>query len=100
MKNQEKQFLKNSIMKKIIITLLLAAMPFTTFAQDVPFSQFQDTEGIDYVSVNKEMFNMIGKMDASIDGENTEKYLGMLDKLDNLKVFTTSEKKHMKELTS
>lgn len=87
-------------MKKIIITLLLAVMPFVTFAQEVPFSQFQDVEGVDYVSVNKEMFAMIGKMDASIDGGNTEKYLGMLDKLDNLKVFTTDEKKKMKELTS
>lgn len=85
-------------MKKTIITLLLAAMPFVTFAQEVPFSKFEDVEGIDYVAVNKEMFDMLGKMDIAPEGKDTQEYMGMLDKIDNLRVFTTSEKKHRKEL--
>lgn len=85
-------------MKKIIITLLLAALPFAAGAQTA-FDKFQEMEGVDYVAVNKEMFDMLSKMDASIEGEKTEKYMELIDQIDNLRVFTTSERKPRKELT-
>jgi hypothetical protein len=85
-------------MKKIIITLLLAALPVISFAQGTAFSKFQDVEGIEYLAINKDMFSMLGTMATSAGGEKTQKCIDMIDGLDNLRVFTTSERKHRKQI--
>jgi len=80
-------------MKKFIITAVLAAMPFVTFAQTKAFDKFQDVEGISSMTVNKEMFEMLGEVKVS-DDKKTQGYLDMAENIEGLKVFTTKEKKH------
>ncbi len=80
-------------MKKFIITAVLAAMPFVTFAQTKAFDKFQDVEGIETVTVNKAMFEMLG--DVKVTGnDKTQNYLDMAEKMESLKVFSTREQKH------
>lgn len=85
-------------MKKFIITLALAAMPFVTFAQSAAFSKFEDVEGIESITVNKEMFKMFSSIETSAVGEKAESYLDIAEGIDYLKVFTTSEKKYKKQI--
>lgn len=80
-------------MKKFIITAVLAAMPFVTFAQTNAFDKFQDVEGIESITVNKELFKMIGDVKVSGD-EKTQNLIDMAENIEGLKVFSTKEKKH------
>lgn len=85
-------------MKKFIITMALAAMPFLTFAQTNAFSKFDDVEGIQVLNLNKEMFNIIGGLEDSAKDEATKGYLELASKLDNLQMYTTAEKKYRKQI--
>jgi hypothetical protein len=85
-------------MKKFIITLLLAGLPLATFAQSAAFSKFEDVDGIESITVNKEMFKMFSNIETSAVGEKAQSYLDIAEGIDYLKVFTTSEKKHKKEM--
>ena len=85
-------------MKKFIITMALAAMPFLTFAQTNAFSKFNDVEGIQVINLNKEMFNIIGGLEDSAKDEATKGYFELASKLDNLQLYTTTEKKYKKQI--
>jgi len=90
-------------MTKFIVTVVLALVPTLFFAQSA-FDKFEGREDITSVSVNKKTFEMLGdiKTDAKESkGKNAKdisKYLGMADKIDNLKVLTTSSLKATAEL--
>lgn len=85
-------------MKKFIITLLLAAMPLVTFAQKNAFSKFDNIEEIANITLNKELFEMVGSVDSSAVGGEAGAYLKTAKGLDRLKILTTSEKKYKKQL--
>ncbi|TRW24860.1 DUF4252 domain-containing protein [Flavobacterium zepuense] len=86
-------------MKKFIITLLVAALPAVTFAQSA-FDKFNDVEGIEAVSISGDMFKMIGGLETSEDDDSTQQMLNQVKNIQSLKVFTTSEKKYRKEITT
>ncbi|PZR21497.1 MAG: DUF4252 domain-containing protein [Flavobacterium psychrophilum] len=84
-------------MKKLIATLVLAAMPFVTFAQTNAFSKFDNVEEIANITLNKELFEMVGSVDSSAVGD-AGAYLKTAKGLDRLKILTTSDKKYKKQL--
>jgi hypothetical protein len=86
-------------MKKLIITSLLAVAPFLGFAQTKAFDKFQNVEGIESVCISKKFFEMAGGIEASGSTEKTKKCLDMVKNIDNLKIFTTSERRHKKDLS-
>ena len=81
-------------MKKFIVTLVLAAMPFVTFAQTNAFSKFDNVEGIANITLNKELFDLVSSIDSSSMGEDAGSYLKTAKGIDRLKVLTTTEKKY------
>jgi len=85
-------------MKKFIITSVLAVLPFVSFAQTTAFNKFEDVEGIQAVSINKEMFDMFRSMDSSAKDEKTKTYMDLAGQVDNVKIFTTSEKRYKKQI--
>ena len=85
-------------MKKFIVTLVLAAMPFVTFAQTNAFSKFDNVEGIANITLNKELFELVSSIDSSSMGEDAGSYLKTAKGIDRLKVLTTTEKKYKKQL--
>jgi len=90
-------------MKKIITTVVLAALPFVSFAQTTAFSKFEDVDGIESVTINKEMFQMFSSLEGSAKGEKTKDLLDLAGSVDNLKVYTTVKtrfKKQLKEATA
>jgi len=80
-------------MKKLFIALLLAAMPFIVNAQASPFARFEDKTGITSVVVNKKMFELMSNVKIDPKDKEGQRYLNLVRKLDNLRVFTTENGK-------
>ena len=77
-------------MKKI--ALLLVVLPTFLFAQ-TSFDKFEGKEGVSSVNVSKKMFEMMSKVKVDPKDKEMQQYMNLLKKLDNLKVFTTSNTK-------
>ena len=80
-------------MKKVIIVLLLAALPAVTFAQNA-FKKLRNTEGIAAITINDGGYKMLSDKDKAAVGSVARDYLSNTSHLDNLNVFISSEKKH------
>lgn len=85
-------------MKKFIITVLLAAMPLVTFAQKDAFAKFEGVEGIENITINKKMFEILASVDNSAIDKNVGQYLDTAKGLEYVKVYSTAEKKYKKQL--
>jgi hypothetical protein len=98
MNNQKTEFLKNKqseIMRKLILSLVLVLSTSTFFAQSV-FDKFEDQEGITSVVVNKKMFALLSKME--VKDKESQQYVNLIKKLDNLRVFVTQSDKKADEM--
>ncbi len=98
MNNQKTEFLKNKqseIMRKIILSLVLVLSVNTFFAQSI-FDKFEDQEGITSVVVNKKMFALLSKME--VKDKESQQYVNLIKKLDNLRVFVTQSDKKADEM--
>lgn len=73
-------------MRNLIVTLVFAMMPTVFFAQIAAFDKFDGQEDVTSVIVNKKMFQMMG----NVKNQESQQYLDLIKKLDNLKVFTTA----------
>jgi hypothetical protein len=96
--NQKTKFLnkKNQeIMKNLILTLVVLLATNTLFAQTV-FDKFDNQDDITAVIVNKKMFTLLSKME--VKDAQTKQYVNLIKKLDNLKVFVTTNDKKADEM--
>lgn len=83
-------------MKKIILTTVLVLLANTTFAQQSLFDKFDGQDDVTAVIVNKKMFSLLSKMD--VKDKETQQYVNLIKKLDNLKVFVTANPKKAQEM--
>ncbi|MDI5898394.1 DUF4252 domain-containing protein [Flavobacterium yafengii] len=74
--------------KKFILTLVFALVSSTFFAQ-AAFDKFDGQEGVTSIIVNKKMFDLMSKVKMDASDKETQQYLSLIKKLDDLKVFTT-----------
>lgn len=82
-------------MKKITITILVTLVtiiPNLFFAQ-AAFDKFDGEDDVTTVVVSKKMFEMMGKVKMNKNDRKAQQYLNLLKKLDNLKVFVTTNGK-------
>lgn len=96
--NQKTKFLKNKqseIMRKIILTLVVILTTSTFFGQSV-FDKFDGQDEITSVVVNQKMFSLLSKMD--VKDKETQQYVNLIKKLNNLKVFVTASDKKSDEM--
>jgi len=84
-------------MKKFIIALVFAILPTVSFAQQA-FAKFEDVPEILSVIVNKKMFELMSQVKLDPKDKEGQKYLSLVKKLDNLRVFTTSSNKYSSEM--
>jgi Domain of unknown function (DUF4252) len=84
-------------MRKVILIITLVLASNTFFAQSV-FDKFDNQDDITTVIVNKKMFTMLSKVDAK--DKQSQQYINLIKKLDNLKVFVTSNTKKGSEMKS
>ena len=86
--NTTKMNTKFSTTKKFILTLVFTLVSSTFFAQAI-FDKFDGQEGVTSIIVNKKMFDLMSKVKMDASDKETQKYLSLIKKLDDLKVFTT-----------
>ena len=82
-------------MKKLFVTLVLALMPSLFFGQ-AAFDKFDGQDDVTSVIVNKKMFQMMG----NVKNKESQQYLDLIKKLDNLRVFTTTSSRVTSEMKS
>ena len=79
-------------MTKFIITLVVVLVSNTFFAQST-LDKYNGQDGVSSIIVNKKMFQMMASVKVDANDKETQEYLNLLKKLDNMKVFTTSNSK-------
>ncbi len=72
-------------MRKLFATFFLILTPLLFFGQNA-FDKYDGKEGVNAVIVNKKMFQMMG----NVKSNESQQYLDLIKKLDNLKVFRTT----------
>ena len=86
--NSTKMNRKFSNTKKLILTLVFTLVSSTFFAQSI-FDTFDGQVGVKSIIVNKKMFDLMSKVKMDASDKETQQYLSLIKKLDDLKVFTT-----------
>jgi hypothetical protein len=86
-------------MKKFIITLVIALVSSPFFAQGV-FDKFDGQDDVTSIIVNKKMFDLMSKVKVDASDKETQQYMDLIKKLDNLKVFTTNSTRATTEMKS
>jgi hypothetical protein len=86
-------------MNKIITTLVIAFFSNTFFAQST-FDKFDGREEVTSIIVNKKMFDLMGNVKVDASDKEAQNYLNLIRKLDNLKVFTTTNVRISAEMKS
>ena len=75
-------------MKKLIIITVFAMLPSLFFAQGA-FDKFDGQDDVTSIIVNKKMFDLMSKVKMDPTDKEMQRYISLIKKLDNLKVFTT-----------
>jgi hypothetical protein len=86
-------------MKKFIITVVIALVSNTFFAQ-AAFDKFDGQDDVTSIIVNKKMFELMSKVKVDAKDKEAQQYLNLIKKLDNLKVFTTASTRVSAEMKS
>lgn len=79
-------------MTKFVTTLVVFLISTVLFGQSA-FDKFDGQEEVSTIIVNKKMFEMMGKVKMDTNDKEAQQYLNLIKKLDNLKVFVTSNPK-------
>ena len=86
--NTIKMNIRYNTSKKFLLTLLFTLVSSTFFGQAI-FDKFDGQEGVTSIIVNKKMFELMSKVKMDGSDIETQQYLSLIKKLDDLKVFTT-----------
>lgn len=86
-------------MKKIILTFVFSIVSIVCFAQSA-FDKYDGQDDVTSIIVNKKMFQMMGSVKVDANDKETQQYLTLMKKLDNLKVFTTTSTRVSTEMKS
>ncbi len=77
-------------MKKYILIAIMAIMPLGLMAQSI-FDKYEDLDEVSSVVVNKNMFNLLVKMDVDTDDPEAQEFMDIAKSLSGLKVFVTED---------
>ena len=75
-------------------------LPSVFYAQTTAFNKFEDNNVITAVIVSKKMFELMGNVKLDAKDQEAQQYLKLVKKLDNLKVFTTTNGKAIADMKS
>ncbi|WP_238988405.1 DUF4252 domain-containing protein [Aureibaculum marinum] len=76
-------------MRTLILALTLMVTPLLIFAQST-FDKFADMDDVSVVTVNKKMFELMGKVAG--ETEDAKEYIDLVKGLNNLRVLATENK--------
>ena len=85
-------------MKKYIAIIVFTLLPSMIFAQQSVFDKFEGPDDITVVTVTKKMFQLMGEVKMDKNDKEAQQFLSLTKKLNNLKVFTTSNPKYAADM--
>ncbi len=86
-------------MKKIIIAFVVMLIPSAFFAQSA-FDKFDGKDGVTAIIVSKKMFELMGNVEMDKKNKEAQQYFDLIKKLNNLKIFTTTDSKAIADMKS
>lgn len=92
MKTKTPQYSPKSLSKSSLLTLLFILFSSSFYAQNV-FDKYDGQDDVTAVVVNKKMFDIMSKVKVDGSDKETQQYMNLIKKLDNLRVFTTKNAK-------
>ena len=78
-------------MKKYAIITLLLVTPLLASAQSI-FDKYEEMDAVSSVIVNKNMFELLVKMDVDVDDPEAREFMEIAKSLSGVKVFVTEDK--------
>lgn len=87
------------ILKKVILTLVVVLCSNSFFAQTA-FDKFDGQDDVTSIVVNQKMFELMSKVKVDPSDKQTQQYMNLIKKLNNLKVFTTQSTRVQGEMKS
>ena len=78
-------------MKKYLAILVLLMTPIAGISQSI-FDKYEDMDEVSSVIVNKNMFDLLIKMDVDVDDPEAREFMDIAQSLSGLKVFITEDK--------
>jgi len=72
---------------------MVVALVSNAFFAQTAFDKYDGLDGVTSIVVNKKMFQMMASVKVDANDKETQQYLSLMKKLDNLKVFTTTSTK-------
>jgi len=92
---------KLNTMKKSLILFAFAIlmMPLTAMAQKDIFAKYSDNNDVTYVSIKPKMFQMLAKMDISIEDKESQEYIDMVNSITSFKTIATDDKSIAADIT-
>jgi uncharacterized protein DUF4252 len=100
LKTQNKKFttaINIKIMKKIIVILVMAALPALGISQSV-FDKYEDLDNVSAVVINQSMFRLLSNIDVEVDDPEAKDFMDIAKSLKNLKVFITEDGEISKDM--
>lgn len=79
-------------MKKYVALTLLLVTPLLAGAQSI-FDKYEDMDEVSSVIVNKNMFELLVKMDVDVDEPEAKEFMEIAKSLSGIKVFITEDSK-------
>ncbi len=79
-------------MRKELVAFLFLLVTHSFFAQTV-FDQFEGIAGVDVVTINKKMFDLMSKVKLDTSDKETQQYMNLIKKIDHLKVYRTQNER-------
>jgi hypothetical protein len=79
-------------MRKELVAFLFLLVTHSFFAQTV-FDQFEGIAGVDVVTINKKMFDLMSKVKLDTSDKETQQYMTLIKKIDHLKVYRTQNER-------
>ena len=79
-------------MRKELVAFLFLLVTHSFFAQTV-FDQFEGIAGVDVVTINKKMFDLMSKVKLDTSDKETQQYMALIKKIDHLKVYRTQNER-------
>lgn len=86
-------------MKTVIVVIALMLSSFIATAQS-EFDKFEDVKGVQSLIMNQKMFKLLSKVDLNTGDPEVKAYKNLVDNLQNIKMYTSSDASVMSQMTT
>ncbi|HEY9183766.1 MAG TPA: DUF4252 domain-containing protein [Salegentibacter sp.] len=83
-------------MKKITILIIICLLPLINTAQ--AFKKYESRKDVDEMIMTSKMFKMLAKVDFSEEDEEAQQYIRLIENLDEIRMFTSSNNQVRSEM--